>query len=158
MDLYAARLHRPQHGPLVSRSGWARLYSQSGEMRYSGQVAPGADHDAVAKYATVETPLRVAPASHLVSIATVSDHSAGFRFNVFDGAGRALFLTPVHSSAIGTPVASQVGGRQQFFLQSPWVVPPPGVVTVRISNLAAAENRLQVYLVFAEPAEGARNS
>lgn len=157
LDIRAARLNRPQHGHNVSRTGWARLYAIAEGMRYSGQVAPSADAENVGKYQTVEQVIRVAPGSHLVSLATVSDQSAGFRFNVFDSAGRGLFPTLVHSSTIGSPVsASSLTKRGQHFLLTPWVVPPPGALTVRIANLAAVSNRLQVYLVFAEPVTAGR--
>lgn len=157
LDLHASRLNRPQHGALISRTGWARLYAASEGMRYSGHVAPSADAENVGARQQVEQVIRLAPGSQLVSIATVSGQSDGFRFNVFDAAGRGLFLAMVHSTVIGSPVSSSaLAKRAQYFLPSPWVVPPPGTLTVRIANLATAANRLQVYLVFAEPVTAGR--
>ena len=150
-----APIYRPRHFG-ASKADGLRPFAAAGRYNYRGYALPDRARVVVAARGQIEDEISVRPGSFLTTISSVSSQAAGFKFNIYDKAtGSRLFSEDVRDTvAASAPIARFAGRRLANYLQSPWAVPSPGLLTVRIVNLATAANDLQLYLAFAEPSGG----
>lgn len=138
----------------------SRLLVQSQKYYFYGFGFPNGDVSnlRVPALATQDGTFNIPPYSYLVNCSMYSTIGAGFKVNVYDkGAQQYLYQGQWID-------ARQVASEMQHdtllpanypfgpsFLQSPMIVMPPGLIQIRVVNLANEENLLQVMLAFAIP-------
>jgi hypothetical protein len=123
----------------------------SDQLEPRGIVLPGPGQSTLAARDTFEARVTVLPGTYLYAVAGSSAQAAGFRVEVIDlGTQTPLFSGPVNIANI----AGATAGTPQTQLwrpPKPRVILAPGLLTVRLLNLATVPNDVQVALFIAEP-------
>lgn len=143
--------------------GWIDALAASHDYDWYVAVAPrsgsvGADPASVGASSTVEHQCSVVPGSLLWGLASFSTAAAGFKFEIWDaGAERPLAITKSFNFALAGGPGGIPAGAPNDGLAGPYILPgfytigEGGVVTVKITNLAAVANSLQLAMFFAQP-------
>lgn len=144
--IYRAR--HAGHGGL----DFARFFVAAPGYRWRTFVLPDVSNRSLAARATFEDQVSLAPGSFLISIASSSGAAAGFQFSIVDaGSKQPLSSDMARAGALSGRAATFANRGGPFFLPVPWVVSKPGLVLVKLANLAAAANEIDLQLQFAEP-------
>jgi hypothetical protein len=116
------------------------------------EAAPN-DPSTVAAYDSVEHDFTVVPGSLIWGITSVSDQAAGFRFDIRDvGQERPVSIVKATNGALSGDIGvSAFGTPTPFLFDVPYIITGLGLVNVRITNLAAVANALQLCIFIAQP-------
>lgn len=105
----------------------------------------------VAARGQVEDQATIPPGSCLVALSGASDQTAGFRFTVYDvGAKRFVLSDQWDELATGAQDTTDVES-QGLVLPTPYLILAPGLLQVRVANLATVAADMQLLLHFATP-------
>lgn len=117
------------------------------------RTSPVNDPSTVAAFDTVEHEFNVVPRSVVWGLTSVSDQASGFRFELWDQ-GRAVpfAIAKAQNGALSGDIGnSTFGAPAPFVFDRPYTIIGTGLVSVRITNLAAAANALQLCIFIAQP-------
>lgn len=136
-----------------------RVLQGTGEYYWKGYAVPQGEDVAIAAFDNFEDNISVEPGTIITYITAYSQEAEGFKFQLFDrGANMYLFnrTYPQHQSVTGEMVA--IGGVVPFgpymlgANAGPQIVLDPGLLTVNITNLADADNVIQLLIAMSVPA------
>jgi hypothetical protein len=115
-------------------------------------AVPPAGAGAVGAYAALEARLSLRPVSYVVALAGTSSQAAGFEAQIRQGQ-RLLCSRRIRAENLtgGSGASPEGASSPLFLLPKPLAVIEPGLLTVQIVNLAAADNTVQLVLFVAAP-------
>ena len=120
---------------------------------WRGHVVPGASKAVVPALGQLEERITIPSGSFLLGFAAGSQQPEGFRFELHDiGTGEPALCDRADENRSGAQDQTDEDPLPHI-LPVPYAIVPPGQLVVRIANLAAAPNDLQLLLHFAVPAE-----
>lgn len=105
----------------------------------------------VTPYGQVEDRVSIPPRSWLVAFAGASDQTAGFRFSIYDVGAKAFLLSDQWDNASTGAQDPTDADSQAMPLAVPALILAPGLLQVRVANLAAEDADMQLLLHFAVP-------
>lgn len=145
-------IYDPLSGPSVI-DGMALFMADSGRTyRHATVVAPDFRKQPLAGRVQDETRFNLRPGSWLLGFTAHSDQAAGFDVQITIGK-TMLFPRAMPHNALNGPanVPGMTSAKIISYLPAPVIIPPPGVVLVRIHNKAAAANDCEIVLWLATP-------
>lgn len=145
-------IYDPISGPSVIDGMTLHMADGGRSYRHSTVVAPDFRRQPLAARVQDETRLNVRPGSWLLGFTTHSAQSEGFDVQITIGK-TPLFQRAMPHDALNGPanVPGMTAAKIITYLPAPVIIPPPGVVLVRIHNKATAANDCEIVLWLATP-------
>lgn len=129
-----------------------RVFADTDSYGWLGFSMPDTRNASVPANGSFEDQVSVPPLSFLLMISGVSDQVEGFRFQIDDKGTRAPVASQMMRFGVNTNRNAGAGIRVlPYILPSPYAVAYPGLLAVRVTNLSAVANNLQLVLHFAVP-------
>lgn len=136
-----------------------RVFMQAKGFNWRALIVPDTLNENFAARAQFEDQVSAIPGSYLVSINAFVDGTmpSDFVFTIQDKrvGGETIFSSWVRyqagsGGALGAIVAGATSSLP-FWLPSPWLVREPGLLLVKITNMATTAQNIRISLQFAEP-------
>jgi hypothetical protein len=148
--LDALAIYRPRMG--ASLLVPLRPFAETEEYGWLAFSMPDTRNASVPDRGSIEDQTSVPPLSFLLMLSGASDQAAGFRFQIEDKGTRQPIASAHMRFAASTNPAPGVGVRPlPYILPAPYAVAYPGLLTIKVTNLATVANNLQLVLWFAVP-------
>lgn len=129
-------------------------FASARDYTWRGCAVPDTSREQFAPRQTAEDQISIAPGSFLLMISAQSSAAPNdFQFSIEDtSSGSRLCSQDLrYMTGTGGPNGLEFPARPlPLILPSPWTVGAAGMITVRIVNLAAAQNNIRLFLQFAE--------
>lgn len=138
-----------------------RVLLEAGGFNWRALIVPDTANESFAARIQFEDQVSATPGSYLVSVSAHVDTAApsDFVYSITDkGSGETLASSWLRYGVNTGNVNGKFTGRQMpFFLPVPWLVRAPGILGIRITNMASITQAIRLMLQFAEPT-GSRES
>lgn len=125
-------------------------------------VVPDTGNETIPARQQFEDQMSVVPGSFLLMVGADADNlfPNDFSWDLRDKlTGDSISNVPMRYGVTSSYAGSSASGKftnrcLPFILSTPWLVRPPGLLVVRIVNLATTSQGIRMNFVFAEPAKG----
>jgi hypothetical protein len=104
----------------------------------------------ILKYQQIEDRVQLPPGSFLMGLSGYSSAAAGFRFSIYDEGTKDFVLSDKWENSTDVDVSNVDDGKPHM-LEDPYCVVSPGILQIKVCNLAATTNDFSLLLWFAVP-------
>jgi hypothetical protein len=163
-DFIDYQLHQYQMNEGVdSLLDYARMFNEAGNYYYLGVGFPYDTPDLTfIPGGSFSSTITVPSFSYLVSVGVYSQNSSGCQIRVYDKGAKADMMYTIFARDANVFVTNNeldippefTGEPVQNFLQSPYIISPPGALQIEITDMTpqgGSNNLIQILLSFAVP-------
>ena len=123
----------------------SRELNSSGKFYFMGSPFPTGDETTFAAYETKQASVNLQPYTFINSISIYCSDPAGVKFSIYDKGAKTYLFQTIYTkdSTISSNLDSGDGIISPFgpyFLTSPMIVLPPGVLQMEMTSLSANDN------------------